>query len=143
MGLAAGVGGGTGIVFHIVDIFFAGLCERKNILWQFIMFVLGSILTAFVVVIKIIQILRYGFSMLFNVKVEWAFKIEFWPLQLAVNLDMLQLFCFLFFTYDLFFSAIVNYYKYIADEDDRTYQSGWLGEKMRKKAPAPQAPDRA
>merc|ERR1711924_85926 len=76
---------------------------------QFIMFVLGSVLTAFVVVIKIIQIMRYGFSMLFNVKVEWAFKIEFWPLQLAVNLDMLQLFCFLFFTYGLFFSAIVNY----------------------------------
>jgi hypothetical protein len=130
--LAAVIAGGTGLVFHVVDIFFAGLCEKKNILWQFIMFVLGSVLTLFVVVIKIIQIMRYGFSMLFNVKVEWAFKIEFWPLQVAVNLDMLQLFCFLFFTYDLFFSAIVNYYKYMADPDVRQDQAGWLGEKTKK-----------
>lgn len=93
------------------------------------MFVLGSALTVFVVIIKVIQIMRYGFSMIFNVKVEWAFKFEFWPLKLAVSLDMLQLFCFLFFTYDLFFSAILSYYKYVADEDSRKEQVGrWLRE---------------
>jgi len=119
--------GCVGTVFHIVDIGFVACLGKKNIIWMFIMFVVGLVLTAFVAAVKVVMILRYGFSMIMNIKVEWAFKFEFWPLNVAVNLDMFQLFCFIFFTYDLFFSALAGYFKYFASEHAKKKQAGDVG----------------
>merc|ERR1712176_1265733 len=78
-------------------------------------------------VVKINQLLQLGLSMLLNVKMEWAFKFKFWPLDLAVKLDLLQLSCFLFFTYDAFFSAYASYLKKIAANSTKIEQAGCLG----------------
>lgn len=95
----------VGMILHLVDICVRGCTCGGKILWQFIMLVLGGAMTAFVIFLKALLILRFGFGIFFNVKLEWAFDFRFWPIQMAINLDIFQIVSLAFFAFDLVFSA--------------------------------------
>merc|ERR1711988_1762419 len=93
----------------------------------------GAILAMFVTALKIIYMMRMGFSFAFGLKLEWAFKFQFWPITQAVCLDMFQLSAFFFFIYDKFFSFYAGYLKYFASEEMKKEQAGRVGKLFSKK----------
>merc|ERR1719399_483246 len=75
-----------------------------------------------------------GFSFALGFKMEWAFRMQFWPLKQAVCLDMFQLSSFFYFIFDKGFAAFVGYLKFFASEEMKQQQAGRLGERFKKRA---------
>lgn len=127
----------VGVIFHSADallpVLYGARDENIVIIWPRMMFCVGVVLTLLVVSLKMIYILRMGFSFAFGLKLEWAFKFQFWPLSQAICLDMFQLSAFCFSFYDKCFAAFAGYLKYFASEPTKLKQAGKFGEAVRQK----------
>mmetsp|Transcript_14021 Transcript_14021/g.22064 ORF Transcript_14021/g.22064 Transcript_14021/m.22064 type:complete len:508 (+) Transcript_14021:32-1555(+) len=131
--IVAAVGSTVGFFVYFIDLcFLKNGCNKIGLVWRVVKFIVGAILTTLAVVYKFFQIMQYGFTMAFNIKLEWAFQFKFWPLALAVKLDMFQIFALLFIVWDQAFGIFANYYKYIADEDDRQEAAGIFGQAAKR-----------
>lgn len=127
-----------GAIFHSVDALLPVVNTDRNkftqVKWPRVMFGVGVVLTLFIYSLKILYIMRMGFTFLLGFKLEWAFKFQFWPITQAICLDLFQLSAFCYFIFDKFFAAFVGYLKYYASDEMKRKQAGKLGKMFSKEA---------
>lgn len=129
---------GFGAMFHLVNALIPVFRDPNSNwfaaeVWPRVMIGIGAFLTLFVAALKIVYIMRMGFSFALGLKLEWAFRFQFWPITQAVCLDMFQLSAFFFFIIDKFFNAYAGYLKYFASEEMKQTQAGRFAQFFSKK----------
>merc|ERR1712107_362924 len=69
-----------------------------------------------------------GWTMAFNIKAEWAFDFQFWPVTVAVRLDLFQIIGFFFVIFDVaIFGPYTAYLKFLCDSEKKKKAAGKVG----------------